>query len=304
MILESHMLKDPISFLHIKYTDDQLDQLSYEDIHNKILVHSAGMKLSNNTMANYWEVEYNNAFSSLKIAANYITMDNIRRLSCNKRSIKIVTFETALESSVETNSFAIHLTRIPGKDIALVFESNYSVAIEENEYCTIVKVKNLLTNKFEETHYIDEHIYVVNNLLENSESVYIKESNIKYDFKMEGLSISNYLQYHQPYRVTNYSTDKQYIMEYDDHGIMKSMIYISDPEFNLCTYIINTIEDSKMVEIQSIHPDIYDAFDKHHLDPNFLESGITVLESYVSFFPIQASSYKRYTSHIEDIVVD
>ena len=194
------------------------------------------------------------------IRTGYITKCALIRLSSKRMApLQIITYETAKNKNKEEFTYDISI-KSNNREIDLTIDGIYSSIIEKNDTFTLVKVKNMETDEFEFIHYLDDYLYMVKDIKNNIETINKDNNTIKYEFDRANLNISNYLQYHNPFRITNYTTNKQYIMKYNEYGIMTSMIEISDPETELCEY--NNFElsdDSKIYE--AIHPDIYNAFD-------------------------------------------
>ena len=287
--IEDYFKEKTITNLYIKYNDDnKLEYLYNQDRNNDIV--EAYFKL-NEEKIHYWTVKLNKKPADFIIASGYITKDNIMMLNKRKNSsiVKKIDFDSDVVKDYEYGIYTYKLNN----QIDLQFTYEYELRIEENPEFKMVMVYNNDTDSLEYIHYIDKYIYIVEDFETNSESTLLHKQNIKYEFKRSNLSKSDYLQYHQPYRVTNYTTKEQYVMEYDEYGIMTSMVEIGNPEVNLCKYEVNTLFNFGQSEIMSIHPDIYNPFDRSELKTDFLDSSEYVAEKYINVPGCRV--YKRQT---------
>lgn len=276
--LDDYFKLKPITSLYIKYNDEnRLDYLYNQDRNNDII--ESYFKLSDDKI-HYWTVKLNKKPTDFIIASGYITKDNIMMLSKRKNTsiVKKIDFNSDVVKDYEYGIYTYKLS----KQIELQFTYEYELRIEENPDFKMVMVYNNDTDNIEYIHYIDKNIYIVEDFETKSESILLNKQNIKYEFKLSNLSKSDYLQYHQPYRVTNYTTNKQYIMEYNEYGIMTSMKDISNPNVELCSYEANMLFSEKSMEYISIHPDIYNPFDRSELKTDFIGSKEYVAEKYIT----------------------
>lgn len=288
--LDEYFRLKPLSNLYISYTnlEETIEYLYYQD--RKLDMIEASLKISDDKYR-YWPIKINKKQTDCRIATDYITKNNIDRILNGKNSnIKYINFQNSDNKDHAYGFFTYNLS----DKLQLSFNNDYELMIEENPKYKRVIVHNTMSDNVEYIHYLDDKIYIVEDVLDNSESIFVKGQNVKYEFKKYPLKLSpsNYLRYHQPYRVTNYTTNKQYVMEYDEHGIMTSMIDISNPEVNLCQHEENTLFNFDQAEIISVHPNIYNSFDMYELNPDFIESKEVIAEKYVN-----VNGYKVYKRH-------
>jgi len=275
-----------INSLYIRYNNNIIDYLNYlDEDKNQIETYLK----SNSSNINYWSIKYNKIHKNQKIVSSYMTKDNIDNMLDKEGIIRYYP------------GCSNYLLTFNNKEILLDFsdyDKEFDIYEFDNTTYKILKVKN--QDDIIEYHYIDNTIYFIYNSIKNTETLYKDNQCIVYKFNDHDLSKSDYLQYHNPVEVTNYDTNKQYIIKYDNYGIMKSMIEISDPETELCDYSINdTLElfpGDK--EINSIHPDIYNSFDRSALQTKIDNiNGRQIHESFI--ISKTYNIYKRNTIVVE-----
>lgn len=277
-------------------TDKTIDDIKY--IKNDIIeVHASGTTTYisiNNGEEEYchsWDVTTSDN-QCTKIISSNITMDNIKIIRGKNLHTTTYNFENTSTRNEELGIYTITLSNDKvaiDVDVPLI----YDFIVEKNDYGVIAKAKNRNTEEYDYIHYLLDDIYYVVDNLNHTESAVINGENIRYDFESENPAKAMYIQCHNPVRVTNYDTDDQYIIKYDDYGIMKSMINISEPDKELCDYQIKSIDMIKVDMITSIHPDIYDSFDKHNLRSDFIETNEKVLDRYTKMKDLGSSIYER-----------
>ena len=285
-----------ISELYIAYTeDDILKSLRYKAPDNTI--YDGIVKTEKDYKHNViysWSIDVDKDSSSpVKIISGYITRDYIEKIRRKRGDISFLSYNSATNKDPNTNSYSLDIPYGNNRFISLDFDAKYNLVIEKNDGCIIIKAKNSITGVFEFTHYIDKHLYYIIDDITHLETVYLNDQNIKYEFDRYDLSISNYLQYHKPIRVTNYDTNRQYEIKYDQFGIMKSMVDTLDPETELCIYDNHNFITKNAIEVLSFHPDVYNPFDRFSLSSNFIDSNIRVAESYIQYDPLGMSTYRR-----------
>ena len=284
------------STLYLRYNkDDILEYFSYMDKNISAL---SSLSVESNKVSSpvyVWNIDYNKHQEEPKqvsIISSYITKEHIEKLVDNVRKLENIKYTTNNDRVIYNgNNTFTYKVICKDRQIDLTFDNKYALAVYINSKSTTIKVLNTLTSEFEETHYIDDNLYHIINHIDNTETLYMRDQEIKYKFEKKDLSISKYLQFHQPIIATNYTTKQQFIMEYDEDYIMKSMIEISDPENNLCVYNKDKLFNDGAYKVTSIHPNIYDTFDKQRIDVFPLDSIIRATETYKNLFPVQSSSY-------------
>lgn len=261
-----------------------INKLRYDYFGTDVIKADLKLKEENGKYIKYWDITLNSHKDpEFSIVTNYITMDAINRLVDHKDSSSFMVNHISYKNADSVNSlerkFCITIPIKEDKtELELEFDYGVIVTKETSDYYTILKVRQDSTGELLQIHYIDKHIYHITDYKENSETIYLEDYNIKYEFDKKDLSTSDYILYHQPYRVTDYTNNKQYIIKYDEYGIMNSLLDISEPEVNLCIYKVNKSSLNE-VEILSLHPDIYNTFDRFALTTYMMEDTL-VLERY------------------------
>ena len=300
MVDISKYLDNTISELRIKYHDNTIKELDYNDKRDNMDIKC---NIIDFKAYNVWEIN-SNKFNEHVITCTNMTKDHILDL-IEKPKTKLITYQNAEYINEEEGTFKIVIDKDMNKSI------EYSIELDiDKEFGAFIEyykdyIKLKVVNGIGEHHYLDNERYIIRNYSDNTECLYYNSHEIKYEFEKRSLSTSNFIQYHHPFRVTDYVSNKQYILEYDEYGIMKSMIDINDPDNNLCKYFIDdSIKSlSKTANsIISIHPNIYDSFNIRSLDYDFIKNKEYMIESYTKLFPLDTSIYNRYL--VNNIVVD
>ena len=251
-----------LSNLNIAYIDNEngtiLDSLAYFKNKNLDFYVDTDKDATQHNDYLTWKTTIDG--KDITLRTSYMTKCTLVGIASERRApLQVITYETAKNKNEKEFTYDISI-KSNNREIDLTIDGIYSSIIEKNDKFTKVKVKNMETDEFEFIHYLDDTIYMIKDIKNNIETINKDDNTIKYEFDKSNLNVSNYLQYHNPFRVTNYTTNKQYIMKYNEYGIMTSMIEISDPETELCEYsFFELSEESKIYE--SIHPDIYNVFD-------------------------------------------
>lgn len=231
-----------------------------------------------------WDVYFDNTSwkTDYHIATRHINVNSLDRLLTMKSErMTVIDYD---ESKDTNGTFKITLHNTDTKTIDLIFDKKYKVLHISTDTYSELRVHDisLEDSDLEEEYYLDKDLFFIRNLRENSETVYIDNKEIKYEFKDNDLTISKYLLLHRPFRVTNYTDSIQYVIEYDEYGLVKSMRNISEPNKELCTYKVSDIGVSNIKQRVSIHPNLYN---------NFNIANSFVGNSYESLLVHDGSSY-------------
>lgn len=244
--------------LIFSYISDEhiLNSLSYNDIDNGIRY---GVSLNKHLKHAFlvWDVffDYNTNDNTNHIVTRNITAFNLERL----RTVKEEVISTIVyNEDKDTNGVFTVTLSIDNKKVDLMFDYTKAILLISTDTYSIARVQDIKSGEHEAIYYLDKDIFVIYNKKEKFETLVKDGIEVKYEFNHDKLDITNYLLFHRPFRVTNYTENKQYILEYDNFGLVKSMIDISNTNKNLCEYSSHI--DSKFKKIVSVHPNLYNEF--------------------------------------------
>lgn len=285
--------------------DNHLDHLLYADKDHLVVdaVRDMYEVAAYNERYFAWKADIHTSdseFDHVKLLYNNLTYINMKQLTKKILSTECISYETTTERNEEegtynvglvssNNKIEIEVSEIPARCISkkTISTDLVTLTIKDSEIDNGPIIKHYLFNS---------GLYVVINEFDDSETYCINNETIRLKFEDKKLTHNEFLQYHNPIKATLYEADKEYIMKYDDKGMMTSMIEISDPETNLCQYNKEVI-DKLSEEIVSIHPNIYDKFNLYYVNPNFFNSKEVVVDTYTKDYGL------GHTIHATDVVL-
>lgn len=278
-----------MSYLNINYiTNNIISTLNYFDRDDNEIDISMDMKETSRIGYCSYIINAKHDEKSISFRSPLLSPTTLNTI-LERFHIKQYVTDSAYGMNIKTwrpkdNNNIYTITLSNNREIEIEVPLGYSLVINEKEKKDTYSINliNTKNNDIEAKHIIDENTYIVKDIEDNTELFSLvddnnKLNNIKFKFDQKFTNASSIIKYN-PTKAIFYDLDKQYVMEYDEYGIMKSMIDISYPDDNLCCY--TKIDGNDVLEIISSHPLIYDQFNYNNI-PISIPKDITVVDRYV-----------------------